>query len=109
LATLEPAMILYGVEPDGPGVRRMQVNSKSIAESALGFVSGNRATFKLGCVNEPAYPPCRRFIRIEVAWEGRVIYVRDDTEKLINVRRGGQDWVRVAGQLFSLRRLPATP
>jgi hypothetical protein len=108
LATLEPAMILYGIEPDGPAVHRLQVNSKSIAEGALGSVSGNRATFKLGCVNEPAIPPCRRFIRIEFAWEGRLIYIRDDTEKYINSGRG-KDWVRVAGQIFSLRRQPASP
>lgn len=101
LSLLEPAMLLYGIDPQRQQVRRLQVDSKSIAVEAFGNLSGNRVKFKFDCVNEPAFPPCRRFVVIEVAREGRLIYFWDDTEKLM-----GNDWVRVAGYMFSLRRVP---
>ncbi len=93
-------MILYGIDPQRLQVRRLQVNSKSIAEEAFGNLNGNRVKFKFDCVNEPAYPPCRRSIVMEVSREGRLIYFWDDTEKLMR-----SDWVRVAGYMFSLRRV----
>lgn len=94
-------MFLYGIDVQRLQVRRLQVNSKSIAEEAFGSLNGNRVKFKFNCVNEPAYPPCRRSIVIEVSREGRLIYLWDDTEKLM-----AADWVRVAGYMFSLRRQP---
>jgi hypothetical protein len=100
-------MTLYGIDTNAEGIRRLEVNSKGIPEDALGFLKGNMATFKLGCVNRPKVPPCRRFIRIEAAPAGKFIYVWDDTELFLPVR-GGWDWIRVGGLLLNVRRAPET-
>lgn len=107
LATMEPAVMLYGVDTNAAGIRSMRINSKGIPETALGFLKGNMAVFKLGCVNVAEWPPCRRFVRIEAAPAGKFIYMWDDTEMFVDVPSGGKDWVRVAGLLLTLRRAQA--
>jgi hypothetical protein len=107
-ATHEPAVTLYGIDTNAEGIRRLEVNSKGIPEDALGFLKGNMATFKPGCVNQPEVPPCRRFIRIEAAPDGKFIYIWDDTEFLISLGRKGWEWIRVRGLLLTLRRVPET-
>lgn len=51
VANLNPAMVLYGVDPGIPGMRYLQVNQKGLAEGGAGSIRGDTATFQAACVN----------------------------------------------------------
>lgn len=78
VSDLNPAMILYGMEPDDLGIRYLQVNSKGLAEGAVGYIIGDTATFKTACVNAP--PGCQRVIRITSESESKIVDMQIDTE-----------------------------
>lgn len=102
-STLAPAMIQYGIDPDNLGVRYLQVNNRGIAEEALGFLRGNRATFKTECVNVPAIPKCRLLIHIDAA-EGKPIQLRITPE--FDYQLGG--WTANGTVVVSLHRVTET-
>jgi hypothetical protein len=62
-------MVLYGIDPVAPGLRFLEVDRKSLAEGVDGDLRGDRATFRVPCVN--ARPGCMRVIRITASSEGR--------------------------------------
>ncbi len=45
--SLDPAMILYGIDPDSLAIRMLVVDGHSIALSMLGVLQGDTATFKM--------------------------------------------------------------
>ena len=53
VSNLEPAMMLFGFEPDRFGIRYMLVDSEGIAEGALGYVVGRHAHFTLAVRERP--------------------------------------------------------
>lgn len=65
-----PAMLMYGIDPDAPGLHYLQVNNRSIAEAASGTLEGNVASFQTSCVNAP--PNCVRFVKIIATPEGTI-------------------------------------
>jgi len=98
---LAPSLVLYGIEPRNPGLRFLQIDSKSIAEAALGSLKGDTATFRTDCANEVSL--CKRIIRIEAPPDGRLIRVWIDIESMPGV----DGYHRVAGLALSLRRVAA--
>lgn len=48
---LSPAMALYGLVPGRPGIDYLQVDNKGLAEGGAGANTGNRATFRVKCIN----------------------------------------------------------
>lgn len=51
VANLNPAMILYGLDPGIAGLQYLQVNQKGLAEGGGGSIKGDTATFRAPCVN----------------------------------------------------------
>jgi hypothetical protein len=123
LTVSAPTMILYGLDPDAPGVRYLQVNGRSIAEGDLGKLSGDTVTFsKVPCpkfVDEQpriAIMTCDRKLRIYAPPHGRYILYQYITEQLVVVptpRSGRRPLGQIATELvqFSdnirLQRVPA--
>lgn len=58
---LSPAVIVYGVVPDMPGIQFMQIDNKGIATHARGTLVGNTLTTTESC-GLPGH--CRKFTRI---------------------------------------------
>lgn len=73
-----PAMILYGLEPDELGIRYLQVDSRGLAEGTTGYVIGNTATFRTACVDVPE--DCQRITRITTESGSKVVDMQIDTE-----------------------------
>lgn len=78
VSSLDPAMILYGLEPDDIGIRYLQVDSRGLAEGAVGLVTGDTATFRTPCVDAPA--GCERITRITAIQDSKIIDMQVDTE-----------------------------
>lgn len=98
VSTLAPAMILYGLEPDEIGIRFMQVDNRGHAEGAVGFVTGDTASFTTTCTDMPE--GCRRITRITAVPESKVINVQIDTEidyRLARRLRFQMNWVAGVG------------
>jgi hypothetical protein len=47
--TLDPAIFLFGMDPDNSGIRYLTVDGQSIAEEAWGYLKGDTVHFKLPC------------------------------------------------------------
>ena len=95
---LNPAMILYGFEPDDLGIRYMLVDSKGIAEPALGLLVGDTLTSKEPCVNVPG--TCQKITKITAEPEGKLIEMNIDIER---------DYKRAISYRFVLHRVGAAP
>ena len=78
VSSLDPAMILYGLEPDDIAIRYLQVDSRGLAEGAVGTVTGDTATFRTACVDAPA--GCERITRITAVQDSKIIDMQVDTE-----------------------------
>ena len=52
VSVLNPAMILYGFDPDELGICYMLVDSRGMAEPALGLVFGNTLVSRQACANQ---------------------------------------------------------
>ncbi|HEY7687927.1 MAG TPA: hypothetical protein VH835_04520 [Dongiaceae bacterium] len=78
VSTLDPAMILYGLEPDEIGIRYMQVDNTGLAEGATGTIIGDTATFTTACADVPA--GCQRITRITAGSDSKIVDVQVDTE-----------------------------
>jgi hypothetical protein len=78
VSPFNPAMILYGLEPDELGIRYLQVDNRGLAEGTTGYVIGNTATFRTACVDVPE--GCQRITRITAESESKFIDMQIDTE-----------------------------
>jgi hypothetical protein len=78
VSPLNPAMILYGLEPDELGIRYLQVDNRGLAEGTTGYVIGNTATFRTACVDVPE--GCQRITRITTESGSKLIDMQIDTE-----------------------------
>jgi hypothetical protein len=79
---LNPSMALFGLDPGQASINHMIVDNKGLPEGALGTNSGNRATFRTTCVNQPGVlGGCERIFRIEAKADSRILYMWIDVEK----------------------------
>jgi hypothetical protein len=78
VSTLDPAMILYGLEPDEIGIRYLQVDNTGLAEGATGTIIGNTATFTAPCADIPGN--CRRITQITADSDSKIVDMQIDTE-----------------------------
>lgn len=100
---LAPAMIQYGMDTDSLGIRYLLVDSKSIAESALGVLRGDTVTFTTaGCVNSGLIS-CRQIFSIHASRDGKVIQMSLDLEYIPS---RGSGYRKFAGTAFTLYREP---
>jgi hypothetical protein len=98
ISNLDPAMMLFGFEPDRIGIRYMLVDSKGIAEGALGMlITGDTLESRMPCVNMPA--PCQRLTRITASPDLKTIRMQIDIER---------DGIKALGYSFVMQRLPAS-
>lgn len=98
ISNLNPAMILYGFEPDEVAIRFMQVDSNGIAEPSLGLLVGDTLIARGPCVNQPGN--CQRSTRITAAPDIKVVEMHVDIEV---------EFRRAQGYRFVLRLLAPPP
>jgi hypothetical protein len=103
-------MALFGIDPGKAGINYLLVDNKGLPEGGIGFLAGDRATFKAACVNAAILfnsmkpPPrdresphvCERILRIDAKPDGKLVFMSFDIE--IN----GDHWTRYE---MSLRRV----
>jgi hypothetical protein len=91
---LDPSMALFGIDPEKSEINYLLVDQKGMPEGGLGYVRGNRATFKSKCVNEgtllDAMKPvefnerlpnsCNRIIHFDAKPDSKVVLVSMDIE-----------------------------
>jgi hypothetical protein len=70
---LDPAVILFGLDPGSSRIRNLVVDNKGLPEHGTGVVKGNVARFTSHCVNEPI--ACERIIGIEARPDARILYM----------------------------------
>jgi hypothetical protein len=100
VAYLDPAMILFGLDPGRSAITYLLVDNKGLPEGGPGTISGNRAIFKTSCVNAadlfqrmppPPSPPeapnyrtsprtCQRTLRIDAKADPKVVHLSMDIE-----------------------------
>jgi hypothetical protein len=79
---LNPAMALFGIDPGKTAINHLLVNNKGLAEGGRGAHTGNRATFRTSCVNQPGIlGGCERIFRIEANADAQLLYMWIDVEK----------------------------
>jgi hypothetical protein len=99
VSALDPANILYGFEPDRIGIRYMLVDSKGIAEGALGYLLDEETLVsRAKCVNVPGN--CERVVRIIADPDLRQVEMRVDLEVELK---------RTVSFNFVLHRVPGSP
>lgn len=96
VSTLNPAMILYGLDPDRRGIHFLQVDQRGIADGGVGYLIGDVLTATAPCEDIPGN--CRRTTRIDAQPDGKLIQMQVDIE---------QEGVRVARFHFEMQRIPA--
>jgi hypothetical protein len=70
-------MILYGLDPDAPGIRYLQASNRSIAEGQLGELKGDIVTFKPPCkISSLFRSRCKAVMEIEAPPDGQDIEIR---------------------------------
>jgi hypothetical protein len=86
---LDPAMVLFGMDPAHSALSYLLVNNKGMPEGGSGSIKGNTATFKTKCVNEAALlaamkpvafndrmpDTCERTIQIEARPDSKVVWM----------------------------------
>lgn len=100
----ENAVMLFGIDNEGPGVHRFQINRDSTAEMSVSPLRGDAVTFHVGeCPVIQHYPPvvsingvttfsvlfCRRETRVLVQPDGRFVRIRLSTVEQVLVRPPG--------------------
>jgi hypothetical protein len=78
VSTLQPAMILYGFDPDHRAVHMLQVDNKGIADGALGYIQGDTLIASAPCEGIPGN--CQRTTRITAKPDGKLIQTQIDIE-----------------------------
>jgi hypothetical protein len=101
LSYLNPAMALFGLDPGNGAISHLLVDNKGLPEGGLGANTGNQATFRTTCVNEPGIVGgCERIFRIEAKADARMLYMWIDVEK--GLKHEGPPWSSV---VLTLRRI----
>lgn len=89
---LDPSVALFGLDPGKSAINYLLVDNKGLPEGKPGQVNGNRATFRMTCVNAPVlfnamkpqrttpYRTCERIIRIDARPDAKVVLVTIDIE-----------------------------
>jgi hypothetical protein len=77
-SNLNPAMMLYGFEPDRIGIRYMTVDSEGIADGAMGYVVGDTLISRSPCVNVPGQ--CERVAHITADPDLKMVRMEIDLE-----------------------------
>jgi hypothetical protein len=95
VSRLNPAMILYGLDPDQRGIHFLQVDQRGVAEGGVGYLMGNVLTTTAPCEDIPG--DCRRTTRIDAQPDGKLIQMQVDIE---------HEGVRVARFHFEMQRIP---
>jgi hypothetical protein len=99
VSALDPANILYGFEPDRIGIRYMLVDSKGIAEGALGYLLDEETLVsRAKCVNVPGN--CERIARIIASPDLKQVEMRIDLEVELK---------HTASFSFVMHRVPGSP
>jgi len=93
VSTLNPAMILYGLDPDRRGIHFLQVDQRGIADGGVGYLMDDVLTTTAPCEGIPGN--CQRTTRIDAEPEGKFIQMQVDIER---------DGVRVARFHFDMTR-----
>jgi hypothetical protein len=96
VSALNPAMILYGFEPDELGIRFMIVDSNGIADPGLGLLVGDTLVSRARCVNITG--TCQKITRITAEPDGKRIEMNVDVEG---------DYKRAMSYRFVLTRVGA--
>jgi hypothetical protein len=96
-SNLNPAMMLYGFEPDRIGIRYMTVDSEGIADGAMGYVIGNTLISRSPCVNVPGQ--CERVARITANPDLKMVRMEIDLEV---------DYQRAVRFEFIMKRVPGS-
>lgn len=94
VSRLNPAMILYGLDPDRRGIHFLQVDQRGVADGGVGYLMGNVLTTTAPCEDIPG--DCRRTTRIDAQPDGKLIQMEVDIE---------QDGLRVARFHFEMQRI----
>jgi len=95
VSRLNPAMMLYGFEPDHIGIRYMLVDDKGTADGALGLMVGDTLVSKTPCVGIPGN--CQREVRITAPPDLKTIRMQIDLE---------MDTQRTLSYVLLMHRLP---
>jgi hypothetical protein len=95
VSSLNPAMILYGLDPDRRGIHFLQVDSRGIADGGVGYLTGDTLETSASCEGIPG--DCQRITRINAEPEGKLIQMQVDIQ---------QDGVRTARFNFVMHRQP---
>lgn len=95
-STLDPAMMLFGFEPDRIGIRYMLVDSQGIADGALGLVAGDTLVSRAPCVG---IADCQRVTRITAGNDLKVIEMQVDFEVAFS---------KAATLVFEMKRVPGS-
>lgn len=93
-STLNPAMILYGLDPDRRGIHFLQVDQRGIADGGVGYLLGDVLTTTAPCEGIPGN--CQRITKIDAAPDGKLIQMQ------VDILREG---VRVARFHFEMTRI----
>jgi hypothetical protein len=92
VSNLEPAMVLYGLDPDELAVHYLLVDNRGVADGGLGYLKEDTMTTTDPCVGIPG--DCTRTTRITAAPDGKLVQMQ------IDVVREGNLAVRY---LFAMR------
>lgn len=79
VSLLDPAMVLYGLDPDELAVHYLQVDNQGIADGGLGFLRGDTMTTTDPCVGIPG--DCKRTTKITARPDGQMIQTQIDVER----------------------------
>jgi hypothetical protein len=79
VSRLDPAMVLYGLDPDELAVHYLQVDNQGVADGGLGYLRGDTMTTRDPCVEIPG--DCTRTTKIMARPDGQMIQTQIDIEK----------------------------
>jgi hypothetical protein len=98
-----PHVILYGVDPDKPGVRIQQFDADGITTTALGDVKGDSAIFNNECASREGALSCAQILRIRAPPNAKSIDMAIDQEKIM-ISKPGRSQSPPTGQRIELKR-----
>lgn len=93
VSTLTPAMVVYAADLNYLAIQFLHVDSRGMADSGMGYLTGDTLTTTTDCVDLPG--DCKRIARIEARPDGKLIRMQTDIE---------QDGKRLVRYTFVLRR-----
>ena len=94
---LDPAVFLFGMDPDNSGIRYLAVDGQSIAEEAWGYLKGDTIHFELPCgKGHDSYgTPCERKFWIRCSrWQQACTGSPRSTWDFASVSKGRADSIR---------------